>query len=476
MNKSNPPQVSRPRVEKEIALFFRKPKSTPAGRRAFVSVLALFLVCILVALAIAAVNSTSLGLVMSSNFDSALSARLAAESGLSFLANRLAHSGVNGCLRGKTLLKAVADDLREDLVGTANLNGEDVGYDGTTVTVPESPHEIVFDNRSFSARITLLSYDTLRLQVTGYHTSGAGSGQVRAKQTVSLDYQAVGNAAFGYGICSKGPMTMSMNTFIMGVTDPDDGSIYSGATGLAITDGSGRISGNVVTSDPNATISMGSTVIDGDILDDVPPITMPQVDRALYAPFVQRIVDSNTNTSSGTFNNIRIKANTNPVFGDVTIQGVMYIESPNNIQFPNNPTLTCVMVADDPPTGSPDSANYIYFENNATFDSIDRLPDSNDFAQLRKLGGTAILAPGFTMEFKNNGFIAGTVALKSLIAKNNMSSTVDGGLLIYGNGGLTVKNNYTFNVDRSQYSGVPRGFQGYGQPMLVALAESYVEK
>jgi hypothetical protein len=361
--------------------------------------------------------------------------------------------------------------MRAELNGTGNLKGATVVYDGNTITVPI----IAFDNGSFIAQITLPSYDLLRLQVTGYHTSGAG--QVRSSRTVSLDYQAVGNPAFGYGICSKGPIAMSMNTYIMGVPDPDDGSIYSAATGLAITNGSGQITGDVATSDPNATISMGSTVIDGDILDDVPPITMPQVDRSLYAPFATHIVDSGTDTSSGTFKNIRIKANTNPVFGDVTIQGVMYIEAPNNIQFTNNANLTCIMVADDPPTGSPDSANSITFVNNATFNSIDRLPDTSEFSQLRKLGGTAVLAPGFTMDFKNNAFsIAGTVALKNLVAKNNMSSTVDGGLLIYGDGGLTVKNNYTFNVDRSQYSGVPRGFQGYGKPMLVALAESYVEK
>ncbi|MFA6133130.1 MAG: hypothetical protein WC869_03820 [Phycisphaerae bacterium] len=441
--------------------------------KAFVSVLALFLVCVLVALAVASFGSTSMGLAMASNQNGAMATRLAAESGLSFISYEVAHSGVNGCLRGKGLLDALATRLKADLNGTTNLKGATVGYDGTTITVPE----ISIGDGSFTVAATQLSYDTVRLAVTGYHNSGAGSARTQLTRTITLDYQATGNPAFGYGICSKGPITMDMNTYIMGVVDPDDGSVYSSATGTAITDGSGRITGDVVTSDPNATLSMGKTQIDGDILSNIPPITMPELLRSVYTVFATNIVDSSTDFSSGTFKNIRIRANTNPIFGAVTIQGVMYIEAPNYIQFNNNATLTCVMVADDPPTGSPDSANYISFNNNARIENIDQLPDTSEFTQLRKLGGTSVLAPGFTMEFKNNAFsIAGTVAVKSMIAKNNMCSTVDGGLLIYGNTGLSLKNNFTFKVDRSKNAGVPRGFQGYGQALLVAKAESYTEK
>jgi hypothetical protein len=253
--------------------------------------------------------------------------------------------------------------------------------------------------------------------------------------------------------------------------------MYSSATGAAITVGSGSISGSVSVSASNATISLGKASA-GSVNYNAPPITMPTVDRSAYAPLATNIVDSTTNVSSGVFTNIRIKANTNPVFGSVTILGVMYVEAPNNVQFGNNVSFTGVIVADDPPVGSPDSANCIYFNNCTTLNGVEQLPNTSAFQQLINMPGTSILAPGFTVQFKNNfGSIDGTIAVKNLIAKNNLNATLNGSILIYGSGGLDFMNNSDVNVDMSlsQYDRVPPGFQGYGQPQIVSLPDTYVE-
>jgi hypothetical protein len=204
---------------------------------------------------------------------------------------------------------------------------------------------------------------------------------------------------------------------------------------------------------------------------------MPVIDRSPYKNVHFTDVNSSNKGSfaTGTHKNIRIKANTNPTFDNVTIQGIMYIEAPNQIYFNNNVAFTGVMVADDPPAGSPDSANYIYFKNNMTFNGVEQLPNTWEFAEVKKLKGASILCPGFTMEFKNNmTSVSGIMALKALTAKNNLSSTVLGSMLIYGDAGLDFKNNTDLNIALSG-SAPPPGFQGYGKPALEPIPESYSE-
>ena len=94
--------------------------------------------------------------------------------------------------------------------------------------------------------------------------------------------------------------------------------------------------------------------------------------------------------------------------------------------------------------------------------------------------GTNILAPGFTMEFKNNfASIDGAVAVKSLIAKNNLAAIVSGTIMTYGGSsteGVVLKNNDSMRVDRSRNSGVAPGFQGYNQPTLIPNPDTYTEQ
>jgi hypothetical protein len=80
------------------------------------------------------------------------------------------------------------------------------------------------------------------------------------------------------------------------------------------------------------------------------------------------------------------------------------------------------------------------------------------------------------MEFKNNmEYVAGIMALKSLIAKNNVDSTFMGSVLIYGDAGLDLKNNSDVDI-RLSGSAPPKGFKGYGLAAPAVDPDSYVEK
>jgi hypothetical protein len=447
-----------------------KPKHSRAARDGFAYVLALAILMIFASLGLALSGDTSVSLTKTSNFQHISEARTAAESGLSFLVYQVTHAGVSASLRGQMLFSTVKLKLESALNGTANLGGATVTSTGSTVTIPT----IALDgSRSFSAQVTVPAHDIVRIRVTGSYSTGTGATKKTVQRTVTLDMQATGHAAFGYGVWSKGSITMGMNSEFEGLTFALEGSMYSESGGVAISMGSGHISGDVSVSDPHATVSLGKTTIDGEILYDVPPVTPPTVNRA---PFIALATNTLGSQRSGTLVNMRIPANTNPTFGDVTIQGVLYVEAPNVVTFGNSVNLTGVIVADDPPVGSPDSANWISFKNNANFHGVQDLPDTSPFTQVRKLTGTCVLAPGFTLEFKNNlDAAAGVIAIKNLEAKNNLTSLLYGTILVYGTQGLTFKNNSDITVDHSGYATAPAGFTGVGTPILTAQSSTYTE-
>ena len=114
------------------------------------------------------------------------------------------------------------------------------------------------------------------------------------------------------------------------------------------------------------------------------------------------------------FRNIRIKAGTNPVFGDVRIEGVMYVEAPNYVQFGNNVKVVGVIVTENPGEGASLDTHKIEFVNGLTLFGVDCLPDDPEFSVLRHMTGAAILAQGFALEFKNNfTSVGGVIAART---------------------------------------------------------------
>lgn len=436
-------------------------------------IIALLLLPILASLSVALFSSSSMNLAQSSNLTAMTEARLAGEGGVSFVLYKISHCGVSGSLRGQALLDSLAAKLNASMT---------VSYVApkTAITIPDI--DLGDGKRSFGGQITLSDPNTLHLVVTGKYAAGAGDSARTVQRELSIDLHPMWDQALGFGICSKGPVELGMNTDLSGVSEPSDGSIYSAAIGSlaapAISCGSGHISGDVSLSPPNtlASLDTSGTAIDGTIRLDAPPVSMPSINRAPYTSLATTVMNSAAPVAA-LYKNIRIPPNTNPIFNNaVTIQGVMHVQAPNKIYFNNNCTFTGVMVADDPPAGSTDADNYIYFKNNMTFGGVDQLPATSEFTNVRKLPGSSILCPGFTMEFRNNlNSVAGIMALKALIAKNNVDSTIYGSVLIYGPAGLDFKNNSDLNIQLSG-SAPPAGFNGYGLAGVMPDPATYVEK
>jgi len=437
------------------------------------SILAIFFVGIFAVLATAMCMQADLSFQQAANYKHSTQALFEAESGLAFYCWYLGHIEVEPDLQGQDLLDAVADVLADVMEETPNLQGQPLSYDGETIRVPPIS---TGQGRTFSGSISLASADTLRLSVLGQTVSGQAQQTGTFNRTVVMDFQPVSETskAFDYGMFSKGPIDIEMNLSFTGANDPSEASIYSSATGAAIAVGSGYIGGDVCTADPDASVDIGATV-NGHVDLGVGDIEPPEVNVSIFEPYATNIVDDSVDTSSGTFTNIRILAGTNPEFGNVTVQGVVFVEAPNYVYFKNNVDFTGTLVTEDPGEGASLDTHKIYFKNNLTMRSLQELPDTPPFAELRQMGGSAILAPGFEVEFKNNfQAIGGVIACESLILKNNLDARLLGPVIVYGNRGLNIKNNSTIVMDRSRFEGPPPGFAA-GPTMLTPMPDTYLQ-
>lgn len=436
------------------------------------AVLCLLLVCLLASLAVGFVVSASMGVQQSRNHRLIVDAGTAAESGLAFYGYHVGSIEVSGSLTGQAILDSLATTLGERLNGSASSQGESVWYDGSTIVMPAVRFA---DGKSFTAKITVARANTLQLSVVGQVLSPAAVGGA-VRRSMSIEFAPEFGVAFGYGVYAKGPISIGQNVDFKGVNDPSEASVCSAENSLAVSVESGYISGDVVTCDPEATVYIGATVIGGDIYTIAAP-PEPEINGSLFEPFATNTVDAGTDTSSGTFTNIRIKAGTNPVFGsNVTLQGVIYVEAPNVVQFTGEANITGVIVSEDPGEDAQAGENHISFQNNLTLHGVDELPDVSEFAELRVMGGSAFLLPGFTLEFKNNfTSISGTIAAKEISTKNNLDGTVCGSILVLGDGGLSLKNNSTITIDRGKYPGGAPGLGKPGPQKLVLRASSYLE-
>ena len=174
------------------------------------------------------------------------------------------------------------------------------------------------------------------------------------------------------------------------------------------------------------------------------------------------VLDS-TYTYSGsgmTLTNAVIAAGTNPTFsglGAVTIQGILYIETPNIVTFAKNVVLQGLIVAEGDLGNL--AANQIEFQANF---SSSGYPSGTQFDAIRQEQGSSILAPGSAVSFTGNfSSVNGVLAAGSLYFSANASATVKGTLISYSTEPTLVEGNIALNFDRAAMVEIPAGFDLY---------------
>ncbi|HDY65631.1 MAG TPA: hypothetical protein ENH84_05315 [Phycisphaerae bacterium] len=434
-----------------------------ASRKGSALVTALLFLGLFSVFAIVCVSVGSTTLSQAENYNESQQARLSAESGVLYLSYLFKQAQLPADVTPQQCLDSAADYLAKQLNGNGAMGGAFVKYDGEEILVPRI--SIGLFGGAFFGVITLADDDTIHVSVTGT------DGQTTRTIALNFEMQADGSI-FEYGIVSGGRLLMSGQTTILGANDPSETNIF--ADGRLIQEvfslsGQVSIAGDLYASLPDGYATMGNYVTvaglawdDPNINDhisfgvDAPPI--PRVDTSVFTALATNVV-TDVSGSGQTYTNIVIPPNTNPTFSsDTTVNGVLYIQSPNHVTFSGKATVNGIIVTDDP--GSNETTNNtITFAGQSALNGADQLPDLPEFAVLRSLPGSSLLAPGFNVNFTGHfDLSAGTIAAEELIFSGQADAMVMGSLISYSSTEFEMEGQATITIDRSSNPPVPPGF------------------
>ncbi|MFQ6036491.1 MAG: pilus assembly PilX N-terminal domain-containing protein, partial [Sedimentisphaerales bacterium] len=389
-----------------------------------------------------------------------------AESGLEIMRYWLNRIRIPNSTAPSAVFSTIAASLQNDLTsnGISNIT---VNYDGSQITIP-SVTLVSAEATSFSAVLHQVDQDSLQLDVTGTN------GQIRRTIRVNYNIEPSQNPIFDYGLATKGPLHINGNPSLTGINDPQEASIYieSHSDDLAlIIKGNTNIAGDISIVNPNAQVNLqgnvsiggetGQAAIDNHIFTGVDSTEFPTPDPEYFRDYATGdIIDSSTDTSSNmTITNAIVLAGADPVFaGNVEINGIMFIESPNRVRFAGNLTITGLIVADGD-VNLPSPQNELIFRGNVHTYPVSQLPEQPQFEQLRQETGSLILAPGFSASFGGNfSTLEGIIAANGVELFGNANGTIKGTVINYSDTPMVLRGNVNLQFDRSDSVEVPAGF------------------
>ncbi len=392
------------------------------------------------------------------------SARATAESGVEivrFWINRVAMPGTTPT---NEVYANIVTSLQSDL--TANgISNITTTFDGTTLSIPSVT---LASNETFSASITQLNTDTIQINVTGI------SDTITRTIQANYNHSTRANSVFDFGIATRGSLHLAGNIELTGTNASIEASVYiesqNSNHALTIT-GNSQIAGNVSIVNPSANVDLhggqagiggetGQDAIDNHVSFGVPPTEFPMPNPGYFEQYVVNTIDSSTDTTvDATFENVRILAGTNPIFsGNVTFNGIVFIETPNVVTFTGSTDLTGI-IAGDGDWEDNSRTNQIRFFGNVDSYSVTDLPDEPQFAGIREETGTFLMAPGFNLSFGGNfDAVNGAIAGNGIKFFGNASGTINGSIINYADNQMNLSGNSDLFFNRSGTTEIPAGF------------------
>jgi hypothetical protein len=455
-------------------LFLGGRKMTPAkkvniacrNRRASALIVSLMFVLIFSALAISMMTLSSTNIQLASNHHNVNTALATAQSGQEVIRYWLSHVLFSSSTPQASYFSTIVGQLKSDLSSNSitNVTLQNDGSIGAVMM--DSATGQRFDA---SIQINPSQPTILQTQVTGY------SGDITRTIRTLYNIQPYVFPIFNYGLATKGPVNFPGNPTITAVNESWEADIFiesSGSPIAMLSIGNLNFDGNVNIGNPAANVDFqaavqiageyGQTAIDNHVSigNDSPEFPVPDTDRfRVYA--TGPVIDGPTDLSKGiTLTNASIKAGTNPVFkGTATINGVLFIESPNKVTFERNVALNGIMVGDgDVMNPDPASRRIDILGNFAS----GPYPSGSQFDALRAEEGTSILAPGFFTTFSGNfSTLEGIVAVSGVHFAGNVNAQIKGSIINYSNSPTVIEGNATMNFNREGSTKIPAGFDLY---------------
>jgi hypothetical protein len=443
-----------------------------SSRRGVAYMLSLIILVLCASLAVGMASSTGMNLARVDNMQKTLKAQLVAEDGLQFMLQTMSSVELPRDTDYDTLMSNLTTKLGEILDDTPNLGESLVSGTDSTVTIPT----ITLGDATFTVVLTRLSPNAADNQQCRLSVTGSTGGMSRSI-SINLVLTETPPPIFGYGVASKGTIDISGNAKLLAMSEAEHASIFSASDDSTVITASGnaRLAGDLYACADDITainltgnVSVGGETNPDDIAAEHTHLGMddpefPEFDLTPFPALATTVVDGATQTMGNkTFNNIHVLPNINPTFaGNITINGIAYIEAPNKVKFLGNLVINGFIVTSDG-SSLPLAGNQLTFSGNVSVPGVDALPDTAEFAAVKAQRGTAVLAPGFGITFSgNNSGINGLVAADQITFRGNSSlgGELTGMILGFADLPMSLRGNTTVTFNREEGDYLPTGFK-----------------
>ena len=396
-------------------------------------------------------------------------ALICAESGADVIRHWMGTVTIDSMIAEEARFGFLAAGLHEKLTD-ANISNVFIDYDGTSIVIDDVPLD-GSGERSFSAVLTSMPGNNkfVLMDLTG------GNGSIERKLSLCYSFGTRYDSIFDYGVATRGPLHLSGNSVLTGHTLAVEASVYiesNSVDEVLYLEGDSQIAGDVSTTNPNGNITIegGNAGIGGEtgtaaldhFSNGVEPTQFPTPNPDYFEGYVigGDVIDSSTILSvNQTYTNARIIAGTNPSFENkTTFNGVLFIESPNQVRFAGSVTINGIIVGDGDVTDN-SGTNTIIFEGSVTSSSVADL-DPILFGDLTEKTGTFIMAPGFSVSM-SGGFetLNGAIAANGINFSGKAGGVIAGSVLNYSDTPMTISTTTALTFNRSGTIEIPAGFE-----------------
>ena len=440
-------------------------------------IVAMLFVMVFSALSVGMFSMSSGNSLVASNLHTVNEARSSAESGLEVVRYYLAQAEIPGTMSQSQWFGELKDQLLSDILPNSVVADYDEETGVVTIGTDAYPVELTtVGNRDFTAEIWADGSDGVNIRVVG----SADDIDRKIQGSIIYGEKPEPYSVFDFGVATKGPLALSGNILLDGVNISVESDVYIESldynNALEII-GNSQIAGDVkiVNEDGYVTLQGGNAGIgtdeNGDPVTGIEAITnhveigapqtnFPIPNTSYFEPYVAggTVIDSTTDLATvTTLTNVTIAAGTNPTFtADTQINGVLFIEQPNVVNFAGNADITGIIVGDGDYTDN-SGTNTITFNGNVSSSSVATLPES--FGTLRDETGTFMMAPGFSVSMGGSfDTLNGCIAANGVEFFGNAGGTIGGSVLNYSDEPMELSGNSDLYFNRTGDTEVPDGF------------------
>ncbi len=432
------------------------------SRRGSTLILALIFVAMFAALAVSMATLSGTNVQVAENQRRFETARSCALSGLEVIRYWMNQVSIPGTTPADQRFGTVATNLQTVLTSAGCTNVVPV-CTPVTVTMANIPLDTT-TGQTFSAVLTKVDNDTIQMDITGQY------GPV--SRTVRSDFRFTTRAhtVFDFGVATRGPLVMWGNVDMEGVNLDVESNAYieslDSIMALSIA-GNSSIAGDVKIVNPLAAPFVGSRSSVGgasgadamaNITIGAPPTEFPDMNPSTFYHYATHVLTP-ADLGSTTLTNIIIPPGMNPKFtSNVALRGVIYVQTPNVVQFTGGVDVTGIIVTNGNPSDD-SGANQLVFRGHVAGKSVAQLPNEPQFNGLQSQTGTFILAPGFAVSFGGTfDASGGAIGANGVQFFGNAGGTIRGSIINYASNQMQVWGSSDIRFNRSGLTQVPAGF------------------